>query len=84
MTENNDNNKPVISIKTIEKRLGRTYTDTESTINLLEDIAKLTHRSLNDVLKEIVNNFIENGQIYNPEENKYYGVKEIVEKYNNN
>lgn len=84
MSKNNENYKPVISIKTIEKKLGRTYTDTESTILLLEDIAYLTHRSLNDVLKEIVNNFIENGQIYDPEEEEYYGVMEIVEKHKKN
>ncbi|MCQ4924965.1 hypothetical protein NE686_17830 [Tissierella carlieri] len=79
--ENNNANVPVISIKTIERNLSKTYTDTESNINTLQIVADTTKRSFNDVIKELVNNFIENGQIFNPEENKYYTVKEIVEKY---
>lgn len=78
MTDQNKSFIPTISIKKIEKNVSKTYTDTESNIKVLEKISKITYRSFNDVLKEIVNNFIENGQIYNPEENKYYGVKDIV------
>ena len=80
MNNNNENNYPIVSIKQIEKKVGRTYTDSESTILILEKIAELTHRSLNDVFKEIVSNFIENGKIFDPDNNKYYEVKGIVEK----
>lgn len=78
MVNNNDNNIPIISIKTIEKNLAKTYTDKENNIKTLEKIAKLTHRSFNDVLKEIVNNFIQNGKIYDPEKDKFYTVREFV------
>lgn len=80
MENKNNNFIPTISIKKIEKNASKTYTDTESNIKILEKISTITYRSFNDVLKEIVNNFIENGQIYDPEENKYYEVKEIVTK----
>lgn len=75
---------PTISIKKIEKNVSKTYTDTESNIKAIEKIAEITYRSFNDVLKEIVNNFIQNGRIYNPDEDKYYDVKEIVEKAKEN
>lgn len=80
MENKNNNFIPTISIKKIEKNASKTYTDTESNIKILEKISTITYRSFNDVLKEIINNFIENGQIYDPEENKYYEVKEIVTK----
>lgn len=80
MENKNNNFIPTISIKKIEKNASKTYTDTESNIKILEKISTITYRSFNDVLKEIVNNFIENGQIYDPEENNYYEVKEIVTK----
>lgn len=72
-------NIPIISIKKIERNISKTYTDTETNIKAIEKIAKQTYRSFNDVLREIVNNFIENGQIYDPENKEYYSVKEIIE-----
>jgi ferritin-like metal-binding protein YciE len=78
--ENNNSFIPIISVKKIEKNVSKTYTDTESNIKALEKISEVTHRSFNDVLKEIVNNFIQNGQIYEPDKNEYYNVKEIIDK----
>lgn len=78
----NDNKEyiPTISIKKIEKNISKTYTDTESNIKAIEKIAEITYRSFNDVLKEVLNNFIQNGRIYNPDEDKYYNVKEIIKE----
>lgn len=78
MKKENNYNIPTISIKTAEKKLSKTYTDSKNTIDTLNKIAKITHRSFNDVLKEIINNFIENGKIYDPNEEKYYTVNEII------
>lgn len=78
--ENNNSFIPIISVKKIEKNVSKTYTDTESNIKALEKISEVTYRSFNDVLKEIVNNFIQNGQIYEPDKNEYYNVKEIIDK----
>ena len=78
--DNNNKFMPIISVKRIEKNISKTYTDTESNIKFIEKIADITYRSFNDVLKEIVNNFIQNGKIYDPDKDKYYDVKEIIEK----
>lgn len=80
MAENNNNFIPTISIKKTEKNISKTYTDTESNISTIEAIAKLTNRSINDVLKELVNNFIQNGKIYDPTSEAHYSVKEFIEK----
>lgn len=71
-------NIPTISIKKVEKNVSKTYTDKESNIKAIEKIAEITYRTFNDVLKEIVNNFIENGQIYDPDKNQYFSVKEMI------
>ncbi len=72
---------PIISIKTIEKNTSKSYTDTQSNIDTLTKVAEITGRSFNDVLKQIVSNFIINGKIYNPEEDKYYGIEEMLKKH---
>ena len=82
-----ESSKPILSVKKIQKTISKTYTDTEVNIATLDSIAKFTGRSFSDVLRNIVDNFIQNGRIYEPEENKYYTVKEILEileKENNN
>lgn len=79
--EGKDNFIPTISIKKIEKNVSKTYTDTESNMKAIDIIAEVTRRSSNDVLKEIVKNFIQSGKIYDSEENEYYDVKEVIEKY---
>ena len=84
MENNNNANVPTISIKTIEKNVSRTFTDKQSNMDILNQIATITHRSFNDVLKEIVNNFIQNGKIYGPDKNKYYTVDEIIKEINPN
>lgn len=78
--ENNKDYLPTISIKKVEKNISKTYTDSESNIKAIEKIAEFTYRSFNDVLKEIVNNFIQNGKIHDLDNNKYYSVKEIINK----
>lgn len=79
MDYKNGSNKFSISIKTTEKNISKTYTDSENNIKTLEKIAQITNRSFNDTLKEIVGNFIENGEIYDPCEKKYYSVEEVIE-----
>ncbi|MCK9470721.1 MAG: hypothetical protein M0Q88_03080 [Bacilli bacterium] len=78
---NKDLDTPIISIKKIEKNLSKTYTDTQSNILTIEKLSNITGRSFNEIIKELVNNFIQNGKIFEPDEEKYYSVEEIIKKY---
>jgi len=73
----NSYRRPTISIKPIIKNESKTYTDREDIIQLLNDIAEFTNRSFNDVLKEIVHDFLNNGTIYDPENDAYYPIRDI-------
>jgi len=79
--ENNYENKssytPTISIKKIEGTQSKTYTDYNSNIDTLDKLAIVTNRSFNDVLKEIVKDFLDNGRIYDEDNDKYIPIREI-------
>lgn len=81
MMNENVGTKFSLSIKVVEKNASKTYTDSASTLKKIEDLSLITNRSFNEILKEIVNDFLTNGSIYDSENDKSYSIDEILDMH---